>query len=142
MNPIDTAESALQKFIFDFLDRFGVSLTIVAVLLALVWKVVPEAAKIIPKLAEVVIDNYRAQTEYIREGQKALASLPSIFSEMKTAIIAELQKGHSQIRESIGADTDRRIEDKVDKLTRKVSYSEPDSDPPPAVVSHRPSRTG
>jgi predicted PurR-regulated permease PerM len=142
MNPVEVAESTLQKFIFDFLDKFGVSLTIVAVLLALVWKVVPEAAKIIPKLAEVVIDNYRAQTEYIREGQKALASLPSIFSEMKTAIIAELQKGHSQIRESIGADTDRRIEDKVDKLTRKVSYSEPDSDPPPPTVSHRASRTG
>jgi predicted PurR-regulated permease PerM len=142
MNPVETAESTVQKFVFDFLDRFGVSITIVVVVLALVWKVVPELAKIIPKLAEVIIDNYRAQTEYIREGQKALASLPSIFSEMKTAIIAELQKGHSQIRESIGADTDRRIEDKVDKIARKVSHSEPDSDPPPATMSMRASRPG
>jgi hypothetical protein len=127
----------MQKFVFDLLREFGTSYAIVAVLLGLVWKVVPELAKIIPELAKVVIDNYRAQTEYVREGQKALASLPSIFSEMKTAIISELQKGHSQIKESIGADTDRRIEDKVDKIARKVSHSEPDSDPPPAARASR-----
>lgn len=131
MNPSDFAESAVQKFIFDFLDKFGVSLTIVAVILAMVWKVLPEFAKIIPELAKVAIDKYRAETETIRDTQKVIVSLPAIFQEMKTAIIAELQKHQTSIEKSIGADNDRRIEDKVDRLSRKVSHAEPDSDPPP-----------
>jgi hypothetical protein len=135
MNPVDAAEGAVQKFVFDFLDRFGASLTIIAFVLILVWKVVPEFAKIIPELAKVAIDKYRAETETIRDTQKVIVSLPSIFQEMKTAIIAELQKHGTSIRESIGADTDRRIEDKVDRLSRKVSNSEPDSDPPPGRPS-------
>lgn len=144
MNPIDAAESTVQKFVFDLLREFGTSFAIVAVLLGLVWKVVPELAKIVPDLAKVVIDKYRAETELVRKTQEVVASLPTmlpaIFNEFKTSIISELQKGHSQIRDSIGADTDRRIEDKVDKIARKVSYTEPDSDPPPAAS--RTSRTG
>ena len=144
MNPIDAAESTVQKFIFDLLREFGTSFAIVAVLLGLVWKVVPELAKIVPKLSEVVIDNYRAQTELVRKTQEVVASLPTmlpaIFNDFKTTIVSELRAGHSEIRESIGAGTDRRIEDKVDKIVRKVSQSEPDSDPPPAAS--RASRTG
>lgn len=142
MNPVDTAESAVQKFIFDFLDKFGVSLTIVAVVLALIWKIVPEIAKIIPELAKVWIDQYRAQTDYIREGQKALASLPSVFSEMKTAIIAELRAQHTQIKETIGSDTDRRIEGKVDQIAHKVSQSKPDNGPIPPTNQTRSPRAG
>lgn len=127
MNPIDIAESTMQKFVFDFLDRFGASLTIVAVILILSYKVVPE-------LAKVAIEKYRAETEMIRDMQKVVVSLPSIFTElkvalvsnsneMKLAIITELQRHQS--------DGDRRIEDKVDRLSRKVAHSEPDSEPPP-----------
>lgn len=135
MSPVEEAENAVQKFVFDLLREFGTSFTIVAVILGLVWKVVPELAKIIPELAKVAIDKYRAETDLVRKTQEVVASLPSVFNEFKTAMIAELRAGHSQIKESIGADTDRRIEDKVDKIARKVSHSEPDSDPPPARAS-------
>lgn len=139
MTPVEVAETAMQKFVFDLLREFGTSFAIVAVILGLVWKVVPELAKIIPELAKVVIEKYRAETDLVRKTQEVVASLPAVFSEFKTAMIAELRAGHSQIKESIGADTDRRIEDKVDKIARKVSQSEPDSDPPPVARS---SRTG
>lgn len=136
MNPSDAVESAVQKFVFDFLDRFGVSLTIVAVVLSLVWKVVPEVMKIIPELAKVAIDKYRAETETIRDMQKVIVSIPSALSEMKNAVISEMRSQHSSFKESIGADTDKRIEAKVDVIARKVSRkSEPDSEPPPARIS-------
>lgn len=128
MNPIEAAESAMQKFVFDLLREFGVSMTIVIVILMLTWKVLPE-------LVKVLIDKYRAETDLVRKTQEIVASFPSVFSEMKTAIIAELQRQHTAIKDSIGADTDRRIEDKVDKIARKVSFSEPDSEPPPARAS-------
>lgn len=140
MNIVDAAENAMQKFVFDLLREFGTSFAIVAVLLGLVWKVVPELAKIVPELAKVWIDKYRAETELVRKTLEVVSSLPSVFNEFRTAMIAELQKQHSSIKDHIGADTDRRIEDKVDRIARKVSYSEPDSDPPPAPV--RPSRAG
>lgn len=128
MNPVDTVESAVQKFIFDFLDRFGASLTIVAVILILMIKVIPKFAEVIPELARVMIDKYRAETETIRDTQKAIIAMPGIFLEMKTAIIAELQRHQSE--------GDRRIEEKVDRLSRRVANSEPDSEPPPARSSH------
>ncbi len=135
MSPIDAAENAVQKFVFDFLDKFGASLTIVAVVLALVWKVIPEFAKIVPELAKVLIDKYRAETELVRKTQEVVASLPAVFAEFKTAIIAELRTQHTSIKEHIDTNTDMRIEDKIDRIARKVSYSEPDSDPPPAAPS-------
>lgn len=130
MNPIEAAESAMQKFVFDLLREFGVSMTIVIVILMLTWKVLPE-------LVKVLIDKYRAETDLVRKTQEIVASFPSVFSEMKTAIIAELQRQHTAIKDSIGADTDRRIEDKVDKIARKVSFSEPDSNPPPPARHSR-----
>lgn len=132
MNPIDTAETAMQKFVFDFLDRFGVSLTIVAVILTLLIKVVPKFAEIVPELAKVVIDKYRAETETIRDMQKVIVSFPSALLGFKNEVLTEMRSQHSSFKDTIGMDTDKRIEAKVDSIARKVSRgSEPDSDPPP-----------
>ncbi len=131
MNPIEVAESTVQKFVFDFLDRFGASLTIVAVILILMIKVVPEFAKIVPELAKVVIDKYRAETETIRDTQKIIVTIPSVFLGFKSEVLAEMRSQHSSFKETIVMDADKRIEAKVDSIVRKVSHSEPDSEPPP-----------
>lgn len=142
MNPADAAENAMQRFVFDFLDKFGASLTIVAVILALIWKVVPKFAEIVPELAKVLIDKYKAETELVRKTQEVVVSLPAMFAEFKAVVIAEQRAQYTLIKDHIGADNDKRIEDKVDRIVRKVSYSEPDSDPPPATVGRRPSHAG
>jgi hypothetical protein len=131
MSPSEVVEGTMQKFVFDFLDKFGASFTIVAVILILTWKVLPE-------LTKVLIDKYRAETDLVRETQKVVISFPSVFSEMKTAIIAELQKQHTSIKEHIGADTNKRIENKVDAIHREISHSEAEIEVPPT----RHSRSG
>lgn len=133
----DIAESTMQKFIFDFLDRFGVSLTIVAVVLILTWKVFPD-------LSKVLIDKYRAETELVRETQKVIASVPTLLQELKTAIIAELKAQHTAIKETVGAEADKRIEHTVNTIARRMSSipgtNAIDSEPPSRVP--QPSRPG
>lgn len=134
MNPVEIAESTMQKFVFDFLDRFGASLTIVAVVLILAWKVFPE-------LSKVLIDKYRAETEYVREGQKVLAGIPSLVQKLETTMIAALAAHHSSIEKSIGEGTDRRIETKVESIARRVSSipgTNPDSEPPSRAAQPSP----
>lgn len=136
MDPIGTAESAMQKFVFDFLDRFGASLTIVAVVLILAWKVFPE-------LSKVLIDKYRAETDLVRETQKVVATFPTLVLELKTALIATLVEHRTAIEKSIGEGTDKRIETKVESIARRVSSlpgTNPDSEPPSRSVL--PSRQG
>jgi hypothetical protein len=126
MNPAETVESTMQKFVFDFLDRFGASLTIVAILLILTWRV-------FPKLSEVLIDKYRAETELVRETQKVVATFPTLVQELKTALIATLTEHRVSIEKSIGEGTDKRIETKVESIARRVSSlpgTTPDSEPP------------
>lgn len=130
MNAIDSVESSVQKFVFELLREFGVSFTIVIVILMLTWKVFPE-------LIKVLIDKYRAETDLVRETQKVVVSFPSVFAEMKTAIVAEIQKQHSSIKEHIETNASNRIEAKVDRVSRAVSHSEPDNDPPPPTRNAR-----
>lgn len=130
MNPSDTIESAMQKFLFDFLDRFGASLTIVAAILILMIRVVPE-------LSKVLIDKYRAETELVRETQKVVATFPMLVQELKTALISTLAEHRVSIEKSIGEGTDRRIETKVESIARRVSSipgTTPDSEPPSRSV--------
>ena len=134
MNPVEVAESTMQKFVFDFLDRFGASLTIVAVVLILTWKVFPE-------LSKVLIDKYRAETELVRETQKVVATFPTLVQELKTALIASLAEHRNSIEKSIGEGTDKRIETKVESIARRVSSlpgTNPDSEPPSRAVQPSP----
>ena len=129
--PSDAIESVVQKFIFDFLDKFGVSLTIVAVILILVKQV-------FPKLSDVLIDKYRAETDLVRETQKVVATFPTLVQELKTALLATLNDHRVSIEKSIGEGTDKRIELKVESIARRVSSmpgAVPDSDHPPRVPS-------
>lgn len=134
MTIVEAGESAVQKFVFDFLDRFGVSLTLVAFMLILTWKVFPE-------LSKVLIDKYRAETELVRETQKVVATFPTLVQELKTALISTLAEHRTSIEKSIGEGTDRRIETKVESIARRVSSipgTNPDSEPPSRSVHASP----
>ena len=125
-NHIEAAGAEMQKFVFDFLDRFGASLTIVAVVLILTWKVFPE-------LSKVLIDKYRAETELVRETQKVVATFPMLVQKLETALIAALAEHKVSIEKTIGEGTDKRIETKVESIARRVSSlpgTMADSEPP------------
>lgn len=116
----------MQKFIFDFLDRFGASLTIVAVVLILTWKVFPE-------LSKVLIDKYRAETDLVRETQKVVATFPTLVQKLETVLISMFAEHRTSIEKTINEGTDKRIETKVESLARRVSslpHIAPDSEPP------------
>lgn len=127
----------VEKFVFDLLDRYGASFAILLVILMLTWKIGPD-------LAKVMIDKYRAETDYVREGQKVIALVPTKFDELKTALIVEFEKQHRTLKETVVSEADKRIEATVNAILRRLSTNapNPDSDPPPPARSSHISRPG
>lgn len=121
----------MEEFVFKVLDRYGVSIVIVVVLVLLVWKALPEVLK-------VWIDKIRAETSLIQATQDAVTTkIPSAIGELKTTFVTEHKNTVAEIKGAIGADTDRRIEEKLEKiakdqerLARRSAHDE-DSESPP-----------
>jgi hypothetical protein len=142
----------MEEFVFRLLDRYGVSIVVVIVLVLIVWKAMPEVVK-------VWIDKIRAETALIQATQDAVTTkIPAAIGDLKTTFIAEHKNTVSEIKGAIGADTDRRIEGKIAeiaqaqnetartqaKIAAKLS-AEDSTYPPPSVGQGRqrmPSHSG
>lgn len=122
----------MEEFVFKLLDRYGVSIVIVVVLVLLVWKVMPEVVK-------VWIDKIRAETSLIQATQTAVTTtIPTAIGELRTTFISEHKSTVAEIKGAIGADVDRRFEEKLERIAedqRKIVRRTPhdgDSEMPPA----------
>lgn len=137
----------MESFIFRLLSEFGAGLTVVAVVLILVWRV-------FPKIADVWIDKTRAETSLIQATQTAVAtSIPKAIDDLNTShlqamnnlrstFISEHRATVGEIKGAIGAETDKRIEEKLTAIERRVARTAPhDTDaPPPQSRAPAPSR--
>jgi hypothetical protein len=133
----------MEEFTFKLLDRYGVSIVIVVVLVLLVWRVLPDVVK-------VWIDKIRAETSLIQATQEAVTTkIPTAIGDLKTTFVAEHKATVDTIKSAIGADTDRRIEEKLSTiereqqkiLTRAGSIPDVEAGAPPSRAVY-PSRPG
>lgn len=135
-----------ESFVFRLLNEFGAGLTVVAVVLILVWRV-------FPKIADAWVDKLRAETTLIQATQTAVTtSIPKAIDELNTShlqamgdlrstFITEHKATVVEIKSAIGSETDKRIEDKLATIERRISRAAPDTDGPPPP-SRTPSRPG
>ncbi len=126
----------MEEFVFKLLDRYGVGIVIVVVLVLLVWKIFPE-------LVKVWIQKILAETSLIQATQEAVTTkIPNAIGDLKTTFVQEHSQTVEKIRTAIGSDTDRRIEGKLQELAQAQAESAktqaklaarvgvPDTDPP------------
>lgn len=136
----------MESFIFRLLNEFGAGLTVVAVVLILVWRV-------FPKVADVWIDKTRAETSLIQATQAAVTtSIPKAIDDLnmshlkamgdlRSTFITEHKATVMEIKSAIGTETDKRIEEKLTAIERRVARSPLETDaPPPPSRSPAPSR--
>lgn len=127
----------MEEFVFRLLDRYGVSIVIVVVLVLLVWKALPEVLK-------VWIDKIRAETSLIQATQTAVTTtIPAAIGELKASFIAEHKNTVAEIKGAIGADVDRRFEEKLEriaedqrKIVRRSTHDGDSETPPPPPPTH------
>lgn len=137
----------MEETAFKILDRYGPSMVVIVFGVLLVWKIAP-------KLVEVWVEKIKAETKAIEHtGEAVRTTIPAVLGEIKTAHVSGLQEVKTAlvgaegriitaVHGAVGADTDRRIEDRLSKIEHRVSRgSIPDSDAPPAPKSKQPARS-
>ena len=131
----------MEGFVFKLLDRYGVSVVIVVVIVLLVWKIFPE-------LVKVWIQKILAETSLIQATQDAVTTkIPNAIGDLKTTFVQEHSQTVDKIKSAIGAETDKRIEGKIAELAQAQAKSAetqakiaarvgaPDTDVPPPMSS-------
>lgn len=131
---------------FRVMDKYGPTIAIYAAFFVLCWKVAPRIVDAWVRKIEAETETIKATGEAVRTAiPNGLAEIKTAhvqgFEGVKTALVATEGKIIATIGAAVGADTDRRIEDRLNKIEHKVTRgSIPDSDAPapPTARPHRP----
>lgn len=121
----------MEDFVFKVLDRYGLGGALLAVFGILVWR-------ISPRLVDVWVEKIKAETDTIRETQKAVStSIPAAiregYADMKEALIGAETRIVDAVEATVGAEVNRRVENRLSKIEDGIRRgSIPESDPPPA----------